>query len=354
MRSVLFLLGFLLFHCSVVSQSLEFVQGELLIQLKDDRSITEMDRSFAGEPLIFTEVTQIPVSIWKVQFDFNKINSIELLSSLKKDNRIAFAQVNHLIEERVIPNDPQFDMQWQYLQLTGNGGTNRDLDADLAWDISTGGVTPLGDTIVVCVIDDGLDLDHEDFGDNIWVNHREIPNNGIDDDGNGYIDDVNGWDTYNNNSEVGQDGSHGTPVAGIIGAQGNNGIGVTGVNWDVELMIVRGGGNEANALASYAYPYYFRKLYNETDGAAGAFVVSTNASWGTNFGNPADAPIWCNFYDSLGVQGIISCGATANLNIDIDIEGDLPTGCSSDYLICLLYTSPSPRDQRGSRMPSSA
>ena len=169
---------------------------------------------------------------------------------------------------------------------------------------------------------------------NLWKNYGEIENNGIDDDGNGFIDDYHGWDTGSNSDAVGDGGGHGTPVAGIVGAVGNNGVGVAGVNWDVKLMIVQGGtGIESEVLEAYSYPLVARKAYNETDGEEGAFVVSTNASWGIDQGQPADAPLWCSFYDTLGVHGIISCGATANANFNIDIVGDLPTGCSSEYLI---------------------
>ena len=336
MRSLVITLifGMLLSSNFIYSQKLDYVQGDILIQLEDNISIVQIKRTFdLRYDLDYDLVTSLPFLIYKLRFDFTEFDEYEILKSLKNDKRIRYAQFNHLIEERVIPNDPGFSNQWQYLQEVGSNGMNADLDADLAWNITTGGLTVNGDTIVACVIDDGIIDNHEDFGDNLWVNHMEIPGNNIDDDNNGYIDDYLGWDTYSNNGNIHTDGSHGTPVAGIVGAQGNNGIGVTGVNWDIKLMIVRGGGNEANALASYAYPYYFRQLYNQTDGAQGAFVVATNASWGTNFGNPDDAPIWCNFYDALGEEGILSCGATANLNINVDSEGDLPTGCSSEYLI---------------------
>ena len=334
MRTILLFFILLLISFNISAQGLNHVQGELLIHVENERIINELNRDFSEFDLTFTEVISMPMSVWKVSFDHTTIDEIRLLKSFKSNAKTINAQVNHLLEERLVPDDPQLAMQWQYIQLLSPlGEVDVDLDADEAWDIATGGLTPLGDTIVVCVIDDGLDFDHEDFGNNIWKNHAEIPGNGMDDDGNGYADDFEGWNTYNNDSNVDQDGSHGTPVAGIVGAQGNNGIGVTGVNWDVQLMIVRGGGQESNALASYAYPYYFRKLYNDTNGEEGAFVVSTNASWGINYGNPEEAPIWCNFYDALGEVGILNCGATANLGIDIDVEGDLPTGCSSDYLI---------------------
>jgi subtilisin family serine protease len=187
---------------------------------------------------------------------------------------------------------------------------------------------------VVCVIDDGIQSTHPDIAPNLWVNEAEIPNNGIDDDDNGFVDDYRGWDTGANTDAVYDGGGHGTPVAGIVGAKGNNGIGVSGVNWDVKLMIVQGGtGVESEVLEAYSYPLTMRLMYNESNGEEGAFVVSTNASWGVDFGQPADAPLWCAFYDELGEAGILSCGATINGNQNVDVVGDLPTACPSEYLI---------------------
>ena len=130
-------------------------------------------------------------------------------------------------------------------------------------------------------------------------------------------------------------GSHGTSVAGIIGAKGNNTKGVSGVNWHVKMMIIRNDWNssESNVLSAYGYALNQRKLYNASNGQKGAFVVCTNASWGVDFGQPSSAPLWCSFYDSLGKYGILNVAATANQNIDVDVMGDLPTACSSPYLI---------------------
>src|SRR5690606_27888318 len=142
-----------------------------------------------------------------------------------------------------------------------------------------------GDTIVVAIIDDGINPNHPDIQGNLWNNRHEIAGNGIDDDLNGYVDDVLGWNTYstpmNDNITGGSwGGGHGTPVAGIVGAKGDNNVGVAGVNWNVKLMIIVGGGDQADALTAYGYVLASRKQYNETNGEKGAFIVSTNASWG--------------------------------------------------------------------------
>ena len=189
---------------------------------------------------------------------------------------------------------------------------------------------------MVCVIDGGLDLTHQDFEDNHWKNHKEIPGNGIDDDGNNYVDDYMGWNILTDTDNIAGD-NHGTAVAGIVGAKGNNNLGVSGVNWNVKVMVVLNDffTDEALVLEAYTYPLMQRKLYNETNGEKGAFVVATNASWGRDFGQAEDAPLWCSFYDTLGQYGILNCGATANIDLNVDEEGDLPTTCSSDFMVAV-------------------
>ena len=323
----------------LASQQLDHVLGQILIEFEDgvqvhkmisDWQIFENQRTAAG----VRQLRTAPVRVWSLRFDQNVVDEYRFLEEVRNRRGVKKAQFNHLISLRNIPDDPQFSKQWQYINDGSTGGLpGADIDMDLAWDIATGGLTVYGDTIVACVIDGGMDPNHDDFDGNLWVNYAEIPDNGIDDDENGYVDDYHGWSAYEGNDDVFKGGSHGTPVAGIIGARGNNGIGVAGVNWNIKLMIVRGGGNEAEALESYAYPYIMRKRYNETNGASGAFVVVTNASWGTDLLHWEDAPLWCSFYDSLGAVGILNCGATANRNYNIDEDGDMPTSCPSDFLI---------------------
>jgi len=97
--------------------------------------------------------------------------------------------------------------------------------------------------------------------------------------------------------------------------------------------------DEASVIEAYNYPLVQRQLYEETGGAKGAFVVATNASWGIDNGDPDDVPLWCAFYDALGENGILNCGATANNNVNIDVVGDIPTACSSPYMVSVTATN---------------
>ncbi|MDX1941395.1 MAG: S8 family serine peptidase [Saprospiraceae bacterium] len=337
------LLLLVLFSClsANFAQKLNYVQDQLLVKPRtgvDMQAWAKQWNTFEGRAINFRIKEQVsqPMNIWLVEFDFNKVGASKLLNAIRQDKSIEVAQLNHILERRsTLPNDQLINLQWQYLNVGQSGGLpGADFDIDLAWDITTGGRTASGDTIVVCVIDEGIRAEHPDFAGNIWINHQEIANNGLDDDGNGFIDDRRGWNTARNNDEVYEGTKHGTAVAGIIGAKGNNGIGVSGVNWNVKMMIVRGGiGLESEAIEAYSYPLSLRKLYNQTNGQKGAFVVATNSSWGAEYLFPSEAPLWCSMYDSLGTQGILNAGATSNLDINVDEVGDLPSTCPSDYLI---------------------
>ncbi|MGK0365835.1 MAG: serine protease [Saprospiraceae bacterium] len=334
------LLCLLGFGSSLTAQQLTHAQGEILIKTEKDGVLRNAIQDLVtidgvSTKLHLKKVVVKNLDMYLLAFDFAAINENVMLQKLARHNDILTAQFNHLIDLRIEPNDAQFDQQWQYINTGQDGGTvGADIDMDLAWDITTGGVTANGDTIVVAALDDGIDLNHSDFEDNRWRNWAEIPGNGIDDDNNGYVDDYEGWNSTNDTDDI-AGGGHGTPVAGIMGAKGNNEIGVSGVSWNVKVMIIKNNfqTSEAGVLAAYGYALTQRQRYNESNGIEGAFVVSTNASWGINNGQPADAPLWCGFYDTLGEQGILNCGATANANFNIDETGDLPTACPSDYMI---------------------
>lgn len=323
-------------------QQLDYPLGEVLIHLKKEISIDQFSSSLQTNSAHFFNKSKInPVAkelaIWKISFDPNLFDERHVLNTLRADPLLENAQYNFYIKNRNTPDDPQFGEQWHWYNSGQSGGpAGIDLDAGLAWGITTGGVSILGDTIVLCIIDESFDLQHEDLAPNLWVNSQEIPNDGIDNDENGYIDDYQGWNVDFENDQVGSTGAsewHGTAVAGISGAKGDNATGITGLCWDIKLMLVSRGNTTADAVAAYNYPLRNRQLYNQTNGQRGAFVVGTNASWGIDFGMASDAPIWCSVYDSLGHAGILNAAATSNMNIDVDEFGDLPTTCSSDFLI---------------------
>ena len=332
-RYLLSLLAFSLFSISLSAQLLDHRQGELIVRLQEgvDGKTWASDQSTIQS----FERLSIPLNIWLLRFDFEEYALGDIRQDLQKQEVVLNTQTNRLVQLRNTPNDQLFGQQWQHRNIGQSGGlVDADFDTDLAWDVTTGGLTPNGDTIVVCVIDNGIDTDHPDLVNQIWINRDEVPDNGIDDDNNGYIDDVMGWDTRFENNDV-DGGAHGTSVCGLVGAEGNNEIGVSGINWNVQIMMVRSRFQtaESEVIQAYSYALEARMAYDSTGGAEGAYVVVTNASWGLDRGQAEDSPIWCDLYDVLGQHGIVNVGATANLNIDVDIEGDLPTTCPSEFLI---------------------
>ncbi len=331
------------------AQQLDYRLGQLIVQLKSNAQITDITGLASrsnNDPFQIKPIRRLGNvwNIWLVEYDYTKYNSSQISSALQVHASIEQFQKNRILSYRQKPNDPFFGWQWHHVNDGSQGGkAGADFDSDLAWDLTTGGLTERGDTIVLCVIDDGIELSHEDLAPSMWINHGEIPGNGLDDDGNGYIDDFRGWNTFKAN-DVFAEGKHGTPVSGLAAMAGNNGLGGSGICWKSKLMFVAGGGDEANAIESYGYPLWFRRQYNQTNGKKGAFVVVTNSSWGSDYGKPEDSPLWCAIYDSLGKEGILNVASTSNQNIDVDIEGDLPTTCPSNYLISV--TNVDDQDQK--------
>ncbi|QQR87858.1 MAG: S8 family serine peptidase [Flavobacteriales bacterium] len=318
---------------SVLAQRPETIPGDIIIQVApgaDAQAIAEAAARFNGEPTGLHVVRELsrPMRAWLLHYEAIGIDHSAFVRQVRSQPGVTIAQSNHVVKDRIVPNDPQYGSVWHH----------DNIDSEIAWDISTGGLTATGDTIVVCIVENA-DLPHPDLIGNAWFNFQEIPNNGTDDDANGFVDDFQGWNPSGNDDDV-YGGGHGTQVAGMIGAKGDNGLGIAGANWDVKMMVVtRSGISEAAVIESYTYPLEMRKLYNTTGGNKGAFVVATNSSWGIDNADPNDYPLWCAFYDSLGAAGVLSCGATANNNLDMDVVGDMPTGCTSDFMVSVTATN---------------
>ena len=329
------LLAVTLLTVSATAVAQSHLPGEFIVMFHNDQDVAKWAAE-CGLEHVDALSPRAHIHLFRVPSETTTAQDWAVLRSLRDDDRLEAAQFNHTVQNReTLPNDPQLGQQWHHVE---NG--DHDIDSDLAWDITTGGAAADGSRIVVAVLEGGgSNYNHVDLIDNHWVNEAEIPGNGVDDDENGFVDDYNGWNSGGNNDAIAA-GGHGTSVSGMIGAVGDNGVGGVGVNWDVDIMQVDMGGGltESNVIAAYNYPYEMRAIFNESDGARGAFVVATNASWGIDLANPANYPVWCAYYDDLGEQGILNCGATANAQYNIDTQGDMPTGCSSPYMVSVTAT----------------
>lgn len=132
------------------------------------------------------------------------------------------------------PDDPYLSRQWYLINDGESGKEDADIDADEAWEVEQG-----DSSIIVAILDTGCKLSHRDFAGRLWHNPGEIPDNGEDDDGNGYVDDIHGWDFVNDDNDPSDDHYHGTGMAGFVGANGDNGYGLAGMDWRCKLMIVK-------------------------------------------------------------------------------------------------------------------
>ncbi|GEM_PF-2554889 len=239
----------------------------------------------------------------------------DALTRLRKDPRVLSAQPVFLKSLDLTPNDPLFPEQWgldnngQAISVElGNSGS--DIDAERAWNVTTG-----SKNIIVAVIDTGIDYNHPDLVSNVWTNPGEISGNGIDDDGNGYIDDYHGWNFIDNNNEVMDVHGHGTGVAGILGAIGNNDLGIAGTAWNISIMPLKvvgsfNGDYEVYGPAEYEAMEYAKKM--------GASVIV--CSWGIDDYDEKEFEEIVSF-----PQAVFICSA-GNDGVNTDIISHYPSG----------------------------
>ncbi len=221
---------------------------------------------------------------------------------------VTAAQPNYIYRLAAAPNDPRYASGEMY-------GLAK-IKAPTAWDISTG-----SPSVVVAVIDTGVKYAHEDLQANMWANPGETPANGIDDDANGYVDDVRGADVRNNDGDPNDDHGHGTHVAGTIGATGNNALGVAGVNWNVRLMAVKifdaaGVATTAHAIAGLQYVTLMR--------GRGVNLRVSNSSWGGAPEAPNDDPALREAFRAAGAAGVLNVTAAGNDGRDTDAQPFYP------------------------------
>jgi hypothetical protein len=322
------------------------VENQLIVQLHqamEMKDVTLPTHAFIKETL--SENMHIYLLESKVKF------SDQDVLSLKKQEGIHRVQYNHRIQSRsVVPNDPFFLQLWNLENDGSSGGiAGADIQALDAWMVQSNIATANGDTIVIAIIEDPMDVFHEDI--NYFVNRNEIDSNGIDDDGNGYIDDFRGWNAYDNNGNPHSTFvSHGIHVTGIAAAKRDNALGVAGVASGFKVMPIAGSSeDEATVVKAYDYVINMRRLYDATSGVKGAFIVATNASFGVgNFGaQPVNYPIWCAIYDTLGKIGILSAVSPPNANVNVDVVGDVPSACPSDFMVSVTATTRSDAKSNG-------
>jgi subtilisin family serine protease len=309
--------------------------AELIVKFKPGVTEAERARALAeAGGVIKRKLRKHPARVAEVE----RGTVAHALKRLHGDPRVEYAEPNHRVHTAALPpNDPSFGQLWG-LKNTGqtvngaSGTADADIDADEAWDVTTG-----SSSVVVGVIDTGVDFSHPDLGGSatgsplMWKNPGETGSgketNLVDDDGNGYVDDWRGWDFANNDNNPFDDESHGSHVTGTIGARANNGVGVTGVNWNVKIMALKfldksGSGYTDDAVEAIEYA-----------AAMGADV--TNNSWGGGDHSQAllEAIQDADAKDSLFVV------AAGNAGEDNDVVPDYPSSYDVPNLVSVAAST---------------
>ncbi|MEO0874531.1 MAG: S8/S53 family peptidase [Bacteroidota bacterium] len=309
----------------------QHIPGQVLVQMQEgvdaEEWVSKQSRQSTAElELHYLKRLSERANIHLLGFAEGMNHRTVLHEMLGLDPAVQSFQDNATVEFRGRPNDDQYFRQWDMEKI----------DAPSAWAATTGGTTASGKPIVVAIMDSGFDTAHVDLVENIWNNPHEIPNDGIDNDNNGYVDDMKGWDYFSDSPRIAP-GSHGISTTAIVGAKGNNGEGVTGVNWDADLMLFSFR-DVADLVMAYEYVIDQRDRFNRSEGAEGAFVVATNNSFGQTGIRCEQQAIWGAMYDQLGAVGILSSSGVSNQRFDVEEFGDMPADCTSDYLLISCNT----------------
>lgn len=258
-KSLCSLLLITLFSGAAFAREPEAIPGEYVVKLKPQISL--MNSSNLARRLNAKIKSKILAdeNYFVIQRSMIETKNA-VIKALSEDSIVEFIEPNYIYRASTLPNDPDFSKLWglknvgQKDSANQNGVAGIDVGAVEAWSLSTG-----SKDVLVAVIDTGVNHTHQDLKENIWTNETELNGQpGVDDDNNGYVDDIHGYDFANNDGDPKDDHGHGSHCSGTIGAKGNDGLGIVGVNWNVKIMGVKfldaeGGGSLANAIKSIDY-----------------------------------------------------------------------------------------------------
>ncbi|MDX6557284.1 MAG: hypothetical protein QOF72_333, partial [Blastocatellia bacterium] len=323
----------------------EFVPGEVLVRFKQGRAfegpamvtlpgndVALQAQQKTSSRAVATSNEEIPVNLDRFAgsdlvegLRLARVppdDTLKAVAALSARDDVLYAEPNYIVHSDATPNDPRFLSNELY-------GLSK-IGAPQAWDITKGSTS-----IVVAVIDEGIDVSHQDLQANIWTNPSPGSIAGI-------SGDVNGYDFRTNSGAIPAE-SHATHVAGTIGAVGNNSTGVVGVNWQVSLMSLRfidqttNNGTDADAIKAYNYAKQMRDLWTSSSGTKGANIRVLNASYGGGGYSQAAA----DALNAVGQSGILFVAAAGNETTDSDLHPHYPSNYSLPNVISVAATDSS-------------
>lgn len=324
----------------VIIQEQAYSADQIIVKFKDDATALSVASVLAKLGLTVKKEIQLGgrkkasqdvVSVLRV-----KAGSVKsVISALQDSGLVHYAEPDYKVSigQRVgtdaIPNDTDFSSLWGLNNEGQTGGVfDADIDAVEAWDTVTGNTDA-----IIAVIDTGVDYTHSELADNMWQNPGEIPGNGIDDDNNGYIDDVYGIDCANDDSDPFDDEGHGTHVAGTIGARGDNASAIVGVNWQAQIMALKfldasGSGSTSDAIECVNYSNMMKANFGQN-------VAVTNNSWGGGgFSTALSEAI-----DEAEALDILFVAAAGNSGTDNDVSPHYPANYSQDIVVSVAASN---------------
>ncbi len=296
--------------------------GEYLIKFKGHAGATSIQRTLSKVELRSVRAYKSVTGLRLVKLAAG-VDEQRALATYRSSSDVEYVEPNYIYRALAVPNDPRFSEQWGMHNTGQTGGIDdADIDAPEAWNITTG-----SDDVVIAVIDSGVDYNHPDLAANMFRNEAECTPDGFDSDGNSFVDDCHGIDPVNADADPMDDEGHGTMVAGVVGAVGNNGIGVAGVAWQVKILPCKfldssGSGFTSDALTCLDYIAELK--------TRGVNIVASNASWGS--------ALWSRALEDAVraqmAQGILLITAAGNAGYDNDRFPHYPCAYYVPNVIC--------------------
>jgi PKD repeat protein len=290
----------------------KYKKGEILVRFKPEvaeNDKVKIHKKHGGEKI--KDFASLRLHLVKLRKDQTVEEAVKLY---KMEPLVEYAEPNFIQRAMATPNDPSYSKLWGMSKI----------QAPAAWDVTIG-----SGSVIVAVIDTGIDYTHADLTGNLWQNPNETVGNGVDDDGNGYADDIYGISAITHTGDPMDDHGHGTHVAGTIGASGNNGVGVAGMNWNIKIIGCKfiGGDGYGTTADAIACLQYIKRLKD-----AGVNITATNNSWGGRAFSQS-------LYDAIAAQGdILFIAAAGNSNENIDVTPHFPAAYNLPNIIAVAAT----------------